>query len=56
MSLDSSLKTGGNLAQHRSVLKRHERLEKLKALKGFDPAKKPVLGLPKTSSRKVAAG
>lgn len=56
MSLDRSLKTSGNLSQHRSVLTRHERIEKLKALSGFDPSKKKVIGLPKTSSKKVAAG
>ncbi len=53
MSLDSSLKTAGNLKQHRNVLKRHERIEQLKETKDYDPAKKPVLGLQKTSSRKT---
>lgn len=55
MSLDRSLRTTGGLSQHRSVLKRAERIEKLKAMTGFDPAKKPVLGLVKTSSRKSGA-
>lgn len=52
MSLDSSLKTAGNLQQHRNVLKRHERIEKLKDTKDFDPEKKPVIGLQKTGNRK----
>lgn len=51
MSLDSSLKTAGNLVAKRSVLKRHERLEILKKNKGFDEKKKPVIGLPKTDVR-----
>jgi small basic protein (TIGR04137 family) len=55
MSLDRSLRTSGGLTQHRSVLKRNERIEKLKATANFDPAKKPVLGLVKTSSRKMGA-
>lgn len=55
MSLDRSLRTAtGGLSSHRSVLKRGERIEKLKAVSGFDPNKKPVLGLVKTSSRKTA--
>jgi small basic protein (TIGR04137 family) len=53
MSLDRSLRTQGGLTQHRSVLKRAERIEKLKANNGFNPDKKPVLGLVKTSSRKT---
>jgi hypothetical protein len=36
-------------------MKRTERLEKLAATKGFDAEKKPILGLPKTST-KVAGG
>lgn len=51
MSLDSSLKTGGNLVAKRSVLKRHERLVLLKKNKGFDEKAKPVIGLPKTDAR-----
>lgn len=49
MSLDSSLKTSGNLAGKRSVLKRSERLEVLKDTKNYDTKKKPVIGLPKTN-------
>lgn len=54
MSLDRSLKTAGSLAQHRSVLTRAERIAKLKVTHGFDAAKKKILGLPKTNSRKIA--
>ena len=53
MSLDSSLKTAGNLVQHRNVLTRAERIEKLKATKNFDPKKADVIGLPKTGNRKA---
>ncbi len=55
MSLDRSLRTQGGLTQQRSVLKREERVEKLKANNGFDPQKKPVLGLVKTNARKTGA-
>ncbi|GAB4551271.1 MAG: hypothetical protein Tsb0013_13340 [Phycisphaerales bacterium] len=50
MSLDSSLKTSGNLTGKRSVLKRHERVEVLKDQRNLDVEKqgKPVMGLPKT--------
>ena len=50
MSLDSSLKTAGNLKGKRSVMKRHERAEVLKDQRNLDVEKegKPVLGLPKT--------
>ncbi|MCA9305933.1 MAG: small basic protein [Phycisphaeraceae bacterium] len=53
MSLDRSLKTGGNLTQHRNVLKRDERIKKLTETKGFDKEQKPVLGLVKTANRKA---
>ncbi|MEQ8844154.1 MAG: small basic protein [Phycisphaerales bacterium] len=56
MSLDSSLKTAGNLASHRNVLTRAERVEKLKETKGFDPKKQAVLGLPKTANRQASVG
>ncbi|MCA9292834.1 MAG: small basic protein [Phycisphaerales bacterium] len=52
MSIDRSLKTAGNLTEHRNVLKRAERIEKLKETKGFDPQKREALNLPKTSNRK----
>lgn len=53
MSLDQSLKTAGNLSSHRNVLKRHERIERLKDTKDFDPSDKKVLHLQKTANRKV---
>lgn len=54
MSLDRSLRTtGGGLSTHRSVLTRGERINRMKAVSGFNPDKKPVIGLPKTSNRKV---
>lgn len=55
MSLDSSLRTSGDLAGKRSVFKRHERLMLLKQNKDYDPKrdKKPVLGIPKTNTRGV---
>ncbi len=56
MSLDPSLKTKGGLAFHRNVLKRGERIERLKESKNFDPDAKPVLGLQKTGNRKVSIG
>ena len=56
MSLDRSLRTGGGLSQHRNVLTRAERIEKLKATTGYDPNKKPVLGLQKTANRKATVG
>ena len=52
MSIDRSLKQTGGLAQHRNILTRAERLDRLKATSGFDSSKKPVLGLPKTANRK----
>lgn len=56
MSIDRSLKTtSGNLAQHRSVLTRVERIEKLRRTKDYDPEKRQVLGLPKTENRRVGA-
>jgi small basic protein (TIGR04137 family) len=51
MSLHSSLKTGGSLAKKRSVLNRTERIARLAETKGFDPNKKAVLGLQKTSPK-----
>jgi small basic protein (TIGR04137 family) len=56
MSLHSSLKTGGNLSSHRNVLTRTERIERLKATKGFDPKAKAVLGMQKTGNRRGKVG
>ena len=51
MSLDSSLKTKGNLTGKRPVMTRAERIEALKDEKKFDPKKDSALGLPKTKVR-----
>lgn len=51
MSLDRSLRTGGDLIAKRSVFKRHERLALLKEHRDFDAKKKGVLHLPKTNVR-----
>lgn len=56
MSLDRSLKSSSNMAQHRNVLTRAERSEKLKERGGFDPATSRILGLPKVANRKVSTG
>ncbi len=53
MSLDRSLKSGGSLAQHRSVLTRAERITKMKNDGTFGPEANP-LGLPKTLSPRAA--
>lgn len=53
MSLDRSLKSGGSLAQHRSVLTRTERIAKLKSEGEFGPGANP-LGLAKTISPRLA--
>jgi small basic protein (TIGR04137 family) len=51
MSLDPSLKVStGALATKRSVLKRAERIARLKENTSYDPKAKPVLGLRKTKS------
>ncbi len=56
MSLHTGLKTAGNLASHRNVLKRHERIEKLKEAGKFDAKKDTAVGLPKVGNRKAAIG
>ena len=48
MSLDPSLKVKSNMAGKRSVLKREERIAKLKADKKFDDKNGKVLGIAKT--------
>ncbi len=57
MSLDRSLKTGGSLVQHRSVLTRAERIAKMTegGQFGEDSTDTP-LGLPKMISRKAVGG
>jgi small basic protein (TIGR04137 family) len=53
MSLDRSLKGANALVRHRNVLKRGERLDKLKELEKWDDSKSP-LGIPKVAHRKMA--
>lgn len=56
MSLHRSLKTEpGALNQHRSVLTRAERIERLLAQDRFDPGDDSPLGLVKVVSRNLAA-
>ena len=49
MSQHSSLKVSGKIRKKRSVLKRHERIDILKAQEQWDK-EKSVFGLPKTKS------
>ncbi len=57
MSLDRSLKTGGDLIQHRSVFTRAERIAKMKAEGKFeDSSDQSPMGLPKMVSRKAVGG
>ena len=57
MSLHRSLKTkSGALNQHRNVLSRAERIEKLKEEGRFDPDENSPLGLVKVISRKSTTG
>ena len=54
MSLHSSLKTkSGALNQHRNVLTRAERVEKLMSKDAFDTSKDSPIGLVKVASRKT---
>ena len=55
MSLDRSLKSGNKLAQHRNVLTRAERIDRLKGNEEFDPEKGNPIGLRKVANRKIAA-
>ncbi len=48
MSIHASLKTQGNLAVVRNVLKRSERIAKLVDQGKLDPQKDAAIGLPKT--------
>ncbi len=48
MSIDSSLKTEGNLTTIRNVMKRAERIAALKEDGRFDPKRDNAMGLPKT--------
>jgi small basic protein (TIGR04137 family) len=55
MSIDSSLKVKNALSRHRNVLSRAERLDMLKEQERWNEGGS-VLGLPKVSHRKTAAG
>jgi small basic protein (TIGR04137 family) len=56
MSLDRSLKTSSTLAKHRNVLKRAERIAKLKEAGRWSDEQSTPTHLPKVGNRKVAAG
>ena len=53
MSLDASLKAAHALIRHRNVLKRDERLAKLKEEEKWQEGG-PIFGLPKVGHRKMA--
>jgi small basic protein (TIGR04137 family) len=55
MSMDKSLRKGGGLVRARNVLKRAERLALLQEDEKWSP-EKGVFNLPKTKSRRLAAG
>jgi small basic protein (TIGR04137 family) len=55
MSIDRSLKTAGNLARHRNVLTRAERIAKLKDLEHWNE-EKSAFGLPKVAHRNLKVG
>ena len=55
MSIDGSLKTSGNLSQHRNVLTRAERIKKLAEKGRFDLASGDPTGLPKVMNKKIGA-
>ncbi len=52
MSLDRSLRSQSNLARHRNVLSRAERLDRLIEDEDWDESRS-VLGLPKVGNRKL---
>ena len=55
MTVDKSLKTGGRLSRSRNVLKRGERIEKLKEQDRWTDNRSPF-GLPKVKIVKVVIG
>lgn len=55
MSLDASLKSASSLVRHRNVLKRDERMARLKDEEKW-PEGRSVFGLPKVANRKAAVG
>lgn len=56
MSIDGSLKTGGRLVRSRNVLKRGERIEKLKEREKFSDEESSPFGLPKVRVFKASIG
>ena len=52
MSQHTSLKVSSVGAKHRNVLKRHERIKKMKEMEKWDD-RKTALGLPKIKSQKI---
>lgn len=56
MSLDASLKAASGLSRHRNVLTKSERLEKLLSAGKMQKDEAFVLGMPKTSNRKLTIG
>ena len=55
MSRDKSLKTKGNLARHRNVLTRAERVAHMQEV-GVWEDESSVIGMPKIAHRKVSVG
>ncbi len=55
MSIDSTLKRAGRLARSRNVLKREERIQRLKEQERFSEGTSP-LGLPKVRIVKTVVG
>jgi len=53
MSLDRSLKSASSLVRHRNVLKRDERMARLKDEEKW-PEGRSIFGLPKVANRKAA--
>lgn len=56
MSLDRSLKAGGNLTQHRNILTRAEKIARLMEAGEFDMTTGNPLRLRKVANRKLATG
>jgi len=56
MTLDRSLRIGGAMARHRSVLTRAERIAKLAEEGKFDPEADSPMGLPKVLVKHSKAG
>lgn len=55
MSIDKSLKKRGALLRARNVLKRHERIEKLKEQDRWDEENQSPIGLPKVRIYRIVA-